>query len=128
MQHRGRKLSIVNESGSQSSGHNRLRPRVDEDNSHIYTYFYRGPHEFSAYPPAHWPNGVLEEIPENETDQQHQQRERREKFRACVVMSGRSLRPADIDNQKVDQHIDTCIGRGLVHPYEWATREQCDSD
>jgi len=67
---------------------------------------------------------VLEDIPENETDRQHQQRERREKFRACVVMSGRSLQPAEIDNQQVYQHIDNCIGRGLVHPCEWARREQ----
>jgi hypothetical protein len=90
------------------------------DGSHVYDYFFRGPHSFDAYPPARWPAGVLEEIPGDETEAQREQRERREKYRACRVMGGRPLSALDLDNGSVDGHIDACLARGLVHPYEWA--------
>ncbi len=90
------------------------------DGSHVYDYLFRGPHTFDAYPPARWPAGVLEEVPDDETEPQREQRERREKHRACRVMGGRPLTAADLDNGRVDRHIDTCLSGGLVHPYEWA--------
>lgn len=90
------------------------------DGSHVYDYFSRGPHQFDAYPPARWPAGVFEEIPDVETVAQRERRERREKYRACRVMGGHLLTPADLGNEAIDHHIDSCIARGFVHPYEWA--------
>ena len=97
------------------------------DGSHLYDYFFRGPHMFDAYPPARWPAGVLEEVPDDEIELQREQRERREKYRACRVMGGLPVSSADRDNERVDRHIDACIARGLVHPYEWA-REGSSAD
>ncbi len=90
------------------------------DGSHVYDYLFRGPHTFAAYPPARWPAGVLEEVPDDETEAQQMRRERREKYRACRVMGGLALSAGDLDNERVDRQIDGCVARGLVHPYEWA--------
>lgn len=96
------------------------RPRNDSDAEHVLRYFFTGPHEFDSYPPARWPSGVLEDIPEDESDAEQRLRERREKYRACIVMSGRRLGSADVDNQAVNHHIDACIARGEIHPFQWA--------
>jgi hypothetical protein len=71
---------------------------------------------------------VLEEVPDDETEAQQMRRERREKYRACRVMGGRPLTPADLDNERVDRHIDACVRRGLGHPYEWAVNGVADDD
>ena len=98
----------------------RSRPRTDSDTEHVFRYFFTGPHEFDSYPPAHWPAGVLEDIPEDESESEQWSRERREKYRACIVMSGRRLDSGDTETEPVDRHIDACIARGEVHPYQWA--------
>lgn len=98
----------------------RSRPRTDSDTDHVFRYFFSGPHEFDAYPPAQWPAGVLEDIPEDESDAEMRARERRERYRACIVMGGQRLTDADVDNPGVDRHIDACVARGDIHPYQWA--------
>ena len=98
----------------------RHRPRTDSDTQHVFTYFYTGPHEFDSFPPARWPEGVLEKIPEDESESERHSRERRERYRACIVMSGRRLDDADVDKHGVDHHIESCIATGLEHPFQWA--------
>jgi hypothetical protein len=93
---------------------------ADNDGGHVYDYFFRGPHPFDAYPPARWPAGVLEVVPETETESQQIRREQREKYRACRVMGGRALSPGDLDNERIDRHIEACVAKGLANPYEWA--------
>lgn len=105
----------------------RTRPRTDSDIDHIYRYFYGGPHEFDAYPPAHWPPGVIEDIPEDESDAEQQSRERRERYRACIVMGGQRLQTVDLDNDRIDRHIAECIERGELHPYQWARHRPTSS-